>query len=55
MREISLMAGDEIVDANDFITLQKQAIAKMRSDESGSPGNKDTLHWKSSNSPPAFA
>lgn len=38
MREVPAGSGDEIVQAGYVMTVVKKAIAKMRSDESGSPG-----------------
>ena len=46
MLDIRLTTSEEIVEADDFVSLLDQAIAEMRTKESGSAGNEDT-HGKS--------
>jgi hypothetical protein len=41
MLDIALGAGEQIVRANDFVTLLQQSIDQMRSEKSGAPGNQD--------------
>jgi hypothetical protein len=44
VRDVVLVAGEEIVDAEDVITLGQQAFAKMRTQEAGASGDKDSFH-----------
>jgi hypothetical protein len=39
MVDIALRAGEEVVDANDVRALREQAIAEVRAEEAGAPGN----------------
>jgi hypothetical protein len=43
VRNVSLFPGVEVVHADDLISLVKQALAKVRSEKSGSPGHQNTL------------
>jgi hypothetical protein len=44
VRDVVLVAGEEIVDAEDVITLGQQAFAKMRTQEASASGDKDSFH-----------
>ena len=41
MRDVILGAGEEVVQAENVITIFQQAFAQMRADETGSTGDKD--------------
>jgi len=41
MRDALLAAGQEIVDAQDVVTLPQQALAKMRAQEAGAAGHQN--------------
>ena len=43
MFDIARRAGEEIVDADDFVALGEEAIDQVRADESRSSGHKDPL------------
>jgi hypothetical protein len=42
--DVGFPAGEEIIKADDLVTLVDQAFAQMRTQESGSAGNKYS-HW----------
>jgi hypothetical protein len=44
VRDVVLVAGEEIVDAEDVVTLGQQALAKMRTQEAGPAGDQDSFH-----------
>jgi hypothetical protein len=44
VRDVVLVAGEEIVDAEDVVALRQQAFAKMRTQEAGPSGDQDSFH-----------
>jgi hypothetical protein len=44
VRNVVLVAGEEIIDAKDVVAVCKQAFAKMRTQEAGPPGDQDSFH-----------
>ena len=44
MREVVLVAGEEVVHAEDVVARRQQALAKMRAQEAGPAGDEDSLH-----------
>ena len=43
VRDIGLVAGEEIVGANDFMAVVQQSLAQMRAEETGASGHQDAL------------
>jgi hypothetical protein len=43
MFDIAARSGIEIIDAKDFVALGEKALAEMRSDKSGAPGDQSAF------------
>ncbi len=41
--DVALGAGEEIVDAEDFVSFRQQAVGQMRAQEPGASGDEDAL------------
>ena len=48
VRDIGFATGEEVVDANHFVPAFDQTIAQMASQESGTAGDENRLHFKCS-------
>src|SRR5262249_24126154 len=55
MMHVASRPGVEIIDAQNFIAPFQQAIAKVRSNKSGSAGDEDTTFGQHGQSPPGVA
>jgi hypothetical protein len=55
MMHVVSRPGVEIIDAQDFVAAFQQAIAKVRSNKSGSAGDEDTTFGQHGQSPPGVA
>jgi hypothetical protein len=42
MLDVGLPPGEEVIEADDVVTLADEAIAKVRAEKSGTAGNEDT-------------
>jgi len=45
MRDVLFPAGEQIVDADDFVTVLEQTIAQMRAKEAGTAGDKNAHNF----------
>lgn len=43
MIKIALVAGEEVVDAQDLVTAVEQAVDQVRAEEAGATGHEDAL------------
>ena len=55
MMHVVSRPGVEIIDAQDFVAAFQQAIAKVRSNKSGSAGDEDATFGQHGQSPPGVA
>src|SRR5450755_1694784 len=44
MRDVVLVAGEEVVDAENVVAIRQQAFAEMRTQEAGPAGDQDSIH-----------
>jgi hypothetical protein len=42
MSDVVALAGEEVVDADDVMTLLKQEVSQVRTEEAGGAGNQDS-------------
>ena len=46
MRDVVLVAGEEVVDAEHVVAFVDQPVAEMRAEKAGAAGDENSLHEK---------